>query len=52
MGWFQQDPKKKLQKEYEAKMLEARDAQRRGEIQRYAELVEQAEALHKSLTSE
>ena len=51
MGLFSRDPKKKLQQAYEKKLLEARDAQRSGNIQGYADLMEEAEALRKQLES-
>ena len=45
MGLFRTDPKKAARKAYEAKMKEAMMAQRSGDIQRYAELHQAAEAL-------
>lgn len=45
MGWFTTDPKKKARRAYEAKMKEAMEAQRAGDIQRYAALNEEAQSL-------
>ena len=42
---FKKDPSKKLQKQYEALMKEARDTQRAGDIVKYSELVTQATEL-------
>lgn len=44
--------KKKAQKAYEAKMKEAMKAQRSGDIQRYAELMTEAEELLKQIESQ
>jgi len=47
MKWFWQKKSKaeKLQKAYEQKMREARDAQRAGDIQKTSQLNEEADAL-------
>ena len=47
MKWFWQKKSKagKLQKAYEKKMQEAMTAQRSGNIQKYAQLNEEAEAI-------
>lgn len=43
--WFRFDPIKKLRKQYEEKMLEARDLQRQGNIQAFAQKSAEAEAI-------
>ncbi len=48
-GLFKKDPIQKLQKEYEAKMLEARDVQRSGDLRKYAVVMEQAEEILKKI---
>lgn len=48
-GWLKSDPVKKLDKEYHAKLREAMETQRNGNIRRYAELTEEAEAIRKSI---
>jgi hypothetical protein len=45
MGLFGGNPVKKAKKAYEAKMKEAMEAQRSGDIQGFAALNEEAEAL-------
>ena len=42
---FSKDPKKKLQKQYEEKLLEAQTAQRSGDIQKFSELSAEAEKI-------
>ena len=49
MNLFKSDPVKKAKKLYNAKLVEARDAQRAGQIVRYSELMEEAEQLAKNL---
>lgn len=44
-GWFRSDPKKKLEAQYAAKLEQARDAQRNGNIQGYASLMAEAETI-------
>ncbi|QDT96412.1 DUF6435 family protein [Gimesia aquarii] len=44
-GWFRGDPKKKLESQYAAKLEQARDAQRNGNIQGYASLMAEAETI-------
>ena len=46
---FKKDPKKELQKEYEALMKQAIDAQRSGDIEGYSNLSAQAEDVAKKL---
>ncbi|MDO9638191.1 MAG: DUF6435 family protein [Pseudotabrizicola sp.] len=48
-GLFKSDPVKKLRKQYSAKLEEAMNAQRSGDIRSYASLTEEAEALWKQL---
>ncbi len=48
-GWFKSDPVRKLQREYEAKMREAKDAEKFGDRARQAELYTEAEAIHERL---
>ena len=45
-GLFKSNPRKKLEKEYDRKLLEARDAQRAGKIQEYAILNDEAMAIY------
>lgn len=49
-GFLKSDPAKKLRKQYEAKLNQAMLAQRNGDIRRYSELTEEAEALNQQLT--
>ena len=49
MKLFSKDPASKIRKQYKAKLIEARDAQRSGEIVRYSELMVEAENLAKQL---
>jgi hypothetical protein len=44
-GLFKSDPAKKLRKQYSAKLEEAMQAQRTGDIRSYATLTEEAQAL-------
>ncbi|MGE6791247.1 hypothetical protein SAMN05216206_0821 [Pseudomonas guineae] len=44
-GLFKNDPAKKLRKQYSAKLEEAMQAQRNGDIRSYATLSEEAQAL-------
>lgn len=44
-GWFQRDPLTRLQAEYEAMLLRARDLQRSGDIKGYAYITAEAEEL-------
>lgn len=48
-GLFKSDPRKKLEKAYAAKLLEARDAQRGGDIKLFAKLTEEAENIVKQI---
>ncbi len=48
-SWFKTDPVKKLRKQYEQKMVEARDLQRKGDIQAFAQKSAEAEALMKEI---
>lgn len=43
LGFLKGDPKKKLQKEYEAKLAKALDAQRNGDLRTHGTLMEEAE---------
>ena len=49
MGLFSRDPAKKLKKQYEALLKEARDIQRKGDIQGYALKTAEAEELWKEI---
>jgi hypothetical protein len=51
-GWKSKDPVAKLEKEYKAKLEEARDTQRSGDIRGYAALMSQAEEIGKRLEEE
>ncbi|MFZ3153031.1 DUF6435 family protein [Pseudomonas sp.] len=44
-GLFKSDPAKKLRKQYSAKLEEALQAQRNGDIRSYSMLTEEAQAL-------
>jgi hypothetical protein len=44
-NFFKTDPVKKLRKQYEQKMLEARDLQRKGDIKAFAHKTAEAEAI-------
>ena len=44
-GLFKKDPVKELDKKYKAKLTEAMNAQRSGDIKSYAELSKQAESI-------
>ena len=48
-GLFKTDPKKKLDQEYKALLEQAMHAQRNGDIRKYSELTEMAEAKKKEL---
>jgi hypothetical protein len=48
-GLFKTDPKKKLDQEYKALLEQAMHAQRSGDIRKYSELTERAEAKKKEL---
>jgi len=51
-GFLRKDPLAKLKKEYEAKLEQARDTQRRGDIKGYAALMDEAEQIGKRLEEE
>ena len=42
-GLFKKDPKKKLEKEYQALLVKARDVQRSGDIVAYSAIVAESE---------
>ena len=44
-GLFKRDPKKKLEKEYRALLLKARDVQRSGDIVAYSAVVAESEVV-------
>ena len=48
-GLFKIDPAKKLRDRYNKKLTEAMNAQRSGNIDRFAELTQEAEALAKEI---
>ena len=48
-GLFKKDPLKELEKSYKAKLTEAMNAQRSGDIQSYARLSSEAEELLKKI---
>lgn len=48
-GWFKRDPIAALRASYEARMAEAMNAQRKGDIKGYATLSAEAEALLEQL---
>ena len=49
LKFLQKDPKKKLEKQYAAKVKEAREAQRAGKIPLFATLTAEAEELERRL---
>ena len=51
-GFFQSNPVKKLEKKYNAKLSEAMNAQRSGNIQEFARLSSEAEEIFKALEEE
>ena len=51
LGFLKGDPKKKLQKEYEAKLQKALHAQRNGDIRSYSMLSEEADRLYRQLVA-
>jgi hypothetical protein len=51
-SFLKSDPKKKLEKEYQAKLKQARDLQRKGDVVGSAKLVAEAEELRKRLEAE
>ena len=46
LGFMKGDPKKKLQKEYEAKLQKALHAQRNGDLRTHGTLMEEAEKIY------
>ena len=48
-GLFRRDPKKQLQKRYDALLEQARDTQRGGDVVAAAKLYEQADAVYKEI---
>ena len=44
-GWLKSDPIEKLDKQYRAKLQEAMQAQRNGDMRLYAQLTEEAEVI-------
>lgn len=48
-GFLKPDPARKLRKQYDAKLDQALQAQRSGNIRAYSELTTEAEAIWKSL---
>ncbi|MFH1302230.1 MAG: DUF6435 family protein [Planctomycetota bacterium] len=48
-GWLRRDPRKKLEAQYARKLVQARDAQRNGNIQGYAALMAEAETILQEL---
>ncbi|HEY9119076.1 MAG TPA: DUF6435 family protein [Marinobacter sp.] len=49
LGFLKGDPKKKLQKEYEAKLQKALHAQRNGDLRTHGTLMEEAEKIYAEL---
>ena len=49
LGCLKGDPKKKLQKEYEAKLQKALHAQRNGDLRTHGTLMEEAEKIYAEL---
>ncbi len=48
-GLFKNDPVKKLRKQYDAKLAQAQQAQRNGDIKGFADLSAEADAIWKKL---
>lgn len=48
-NWLKSNPIEKLDKQYKAKLKEAMETQRQGNIRRYAELTQEAEAIRESM---
>ncbi len=48
-GLFKKDPVKKLEKEYDAILVKARDTQRSGDIKGYAKLMAESEEILKKI---
>ena len=48
-GWMKRDPEKQLRKQYHAKLEEALQAQRNGNIRQYSFLTAEAEKLREKL---
>ncbi|MCM8538597.1 MAG: DUF6435 family protein [Lentisphaeraceae bacterium] len=51
-GFFGSSPKKKLEKEYKKKLTESMNAQRSGDIQGYAKLNSEADAILQKIQAE
>ena len=49
LGFLKGDPKKKLQKEYEAKLQKALHAQRNGDLRTHGTLMQEAENIYAEL---
>ncbi|MDL0431331.1 DUF6435 family protein [Marinobacter sp. TBZ242] len=49
LGFLKGNPKKKLQKEYEAKLQKALHAQRNGDLRTHGTLMEEAEKIYAEL---
>ncbi|NMT61999.1 DUF6435 family protein [Marinobacter orientalis] len=49
LGFLKGDPKKKLQKAYEAKLQKALNAQRNGDLRTHGTLMEEAEKIYAEL---
>ncbi|MFT5084393.1 MAG: hypothetical protein ACI9Y1_002448 [Lentisphaeria bacterium] len=47
--WLKADPIEKLEKQYQAKLKEAMETQRNGNIRRYSELTQEAESIRETL---
>lgn len=48
-GFLKSDPVKKLRKQYDAKLIQAQQAQRNGDIKGFAELSAEADAIWQQL---
>lgn len=49
LGFLKGDPKKKLQKAYEAKLEKALQAQRNGDLRTHGTLMEEAEKIYQEI---
>ena len=49
LGFLKGDPKKKLQKAYEAKLQKALESQRNGDLRTHGTLMEEAEKIYEEI---
>ncbi|QDU40885.1 hypothetical protein Mal4_52480 [Maioricimonas rarisocia] len=51
LKWLRGDPARKLRKQYEQKLIDARNVQRNGDIVRYSELMAESEEILQQIDS-